>query len=281
MTCRTKRSTSGLVPSGRASRAVSGFSSSCWGSSSWAPVRSTTIDTGHVGVLTLFGKVTREQIPEGIHIINPLKAVTKFSIRTQESKETAEVPSSEGLLIHLEASLLYRLEPTQATDVYQNVGRNYVDVVVSPNFRSVMRTVTAAHTASALYSEARESVAQQMLAEMRKIMQPRGVTIENVLLRDIKLPQTLKSSIEAKQQADQDAQRMNFVLQKERQEAERKRIEAQGISDFQRIVTVGISQQLLEWKGIEATLEIAKSPNAKVVVIGNPKNGLPVIFSGQ
>jgi regulator of protease activity HflC (stomatin/prohibitin superfamily) len=156
-----------------------------------------------------------------------------------------------------------------------------MDVVVSPNFRSVMRTVTAAHTASALYSDARESVAQQMLVEMRKIVQPRGIMIENVLLRDIKLPATLKSSIEAKQQADQDAQRMNFVLQKERQEAERKRIEAQGISDFQRIVTVGISQQLLEWKGIEATLEIAKSPNAKVVVIGNPKNGLPVIFSGQ
>jgi len=241
----------------------------------------TTIDTGHVGVLTLFGQVTREQLPEGMHIINPLKAVTKLSIRTQESKEIAEVPSSEGLLIHLEASLLYRLEPAQATDVYQKIGPNYMEVVVSPNFRSVMRTVTAAHTASALYSEARESVAQQMLAEMRKIMQPRGIMIENVLLRDIKLPATLKASIEAKQQADQDAQRMNFVLQKERQEAERKRIEAQGISDFQRIVTVGISQQLLEWKGIEATLEIAKSPNAKVVVIGNPKNGLPVIFSGQ
>ncbi len=241
----------------------------------------TTIDTGHVGVLTLFGQVTREQLAEGMHIINPLKAVTKLSVRTQESKEIAEVPSSEGLLIHLEASLLYRLEPAQATDVYQKIGRDYMDVVVSPNFRSVMRTVTAAHTASALYSDARESVAQQMLVEMRKIVQPRGIMIENVLLRDIKLPATLKASIEAKQQADQDAQRMNFVLQKERQEAERKRIEAQGISDFQRIVTVGISQQLLEWKGIEATLEIAKSPNAKVVVIGNPKNGLPVIFSGQ
>ena len=241
----------------------------------------TTIDTGHVGVLTLFGQVTREQLPEGMHIINPLKAVTKLSIRTQESKEIAEVPSSEGLLIHLEASLLYRLEPAQATDVYQKIGRDYMDVVVSPNFRSVMRTVTAAHTASALYSDARESVAQQMLVEMRKIVQPRGIMIENVLLRDIKLPATLKASIEAKQQADQDAQRMNFVLQKERQEAERKRIEAQGISDFQRIVTLGISQQLLDWKGIEATIEIAKSPNAKVVVIGNPKNGLPVIFSGQ
>ena len=241
----------------------------------------TTIDTGHVGVLTLFGQVTGEQLPEGIHVINPLKAVTKFSVRTQESKEVAEVPSSEGLLMHLEASLLYRLDPRRATDLYQKVGPDYLEVVVSPNLRSVMRAVTAAHTANALYSEAREAVAYQMLAEMRKALEPRGIVIETVLLRDIKLPATLKAAIEAKQQADQDAQRMNFVLQKERQEAERKRIEAQGISDFQRIVTLGISQQLLDWKGIEATMEIAKSPNAKVVVIGNTKNGLPVIFSGQ
>jgi regulator of protease activity HflC (stomatin/prohibitin superfamily) len=130
-------------------------------------------------------------------------------------KEIAEVPSSEGLLIHLEASLLYRLEPAQATAVYQKIGRDYRDVVVSPNVRPVMRTVTAAHTASALYSDARESVAQQMLAGMRKIVQPRGIIIENVLLRDIKRPATLKASIEARQQADQDPQRMNFVLQKE------------------------------------------------------------------
>ena len=241
----------------------------------------TTIPTGHVGVLTLFGQVTGEQLSEGIHLINPLKAVTKFSIRTPEAKEVAEVPSSEGLLMHLEASLLYRLDPQRATDVYQKIGPDYLEVVVTPNLRSVMRAVTAAHTANALYSEARESVAYQMLAEMRKTVEPRGIVIETVLLRDIKLPATLKAAIEAKQQADQDAQRMNFVLQKERQEAERKRIEAQGISDFQRIVTLGISPALLDWKGIEATMEIAKSPNAKVVVIGNTKNGLPVIFSGQ
>lgn len=241
----------------------------------------TTVETGHVGVMTLFGQVTGEQLPEGMHLINPLKAVTKFSIRTQESKEVAEVPSSEGLLMHLEASLLYRLDPQHATDVYQKLGKDYLDVLVSPNLRSVMRAVTAAHTASALYSEARESVAHQMLAEMQKALGPRGIVIENVLLRDIKLPNTLKVAIEAKQQAEQEAQRMNFILQKERQEAERKRIEAQGISDFQRIVTQGISPALLEWKGIEATMEVARSSNAKVVVIGNPKNGLPVIFSGQ
>ena len=241
----------------------------------------TTIDTGHVGVTTLFGRVTGERLSEGIHLINPLKAVAKLSVRTQEVKEVAEVPSSEGLLIGLETSLIYRLDASRATDVYQKLGTGYLEVIVIPNLRSVMRAVTAAHTASALYSEARESVAQRMLADLKVAVEPRGVIIENVLLRDIKLPATLKAAIEAKQQAEQDAQRMSFVLQKEKQEAERKRIEAQGISDFQRIVTAGISQPLLEWKGIEATMEIAKSANAKVVVVGNPKNGLPVIFSGQ
>lgn len=241
----------------------------------------TTVDTGKVGVLTLFGRVTGEQLAEGFHFKHPLAKVSEMTVRTQEEKEVAEVPSSEGLLIRLEASLLYRLNAGRATDVYQKLGPDYLSVLVVPNLRSVMRSVTAGHTASALYSEARDSVARQMLEELKKSVEPRGVFIENVLLRDIGLPATLKSSIEAKQQAEQDAQRMNFVLQKEKQEAERKRIEAQGISDFQRIVTQGISQPLLDWKGIEATMEIAKSPNAKVVVIGNTKNGLPVIFSGQ
>jgi len=241
----------------------------------------TAIETGHVGVTTLFGRVTGERLDEGIHLINPLKRVASLSVRTQQAKEIAEVPSSEGLLVHLEASLLFRLDARRANEVFQKVGPDYQDVIVTPNFRSVMRDVTAAHTASALYSEGRESVSQQMLDGLRKALQPHGIVIENVLLRDVKLPLTLKNAIEAKQQAEQDAQRMNFVLQKERQEAERKRIEAQGISDFQRTVSQGISQQLLEWKGIEATIEVARSQNAKVVIIGSPKNGLPLILPGQ
>ena len=111
-----------------------------------------------------------------------------------------------------------------------------------------------------------------------RILAQRGIVIESILLRDIQLPQTLKSSIEAKQQAEQEALAMNFRLQKEKQEAERKRIEAAGIRDFQQIVAQGISPQLLEWKGIEATETLAKSPNAKVVVIGSGKNGLPIIL---
>jgi prohibitin 1 len=114
--------------------------------------------------------------------------------------------------------------------------------------------------------------------ELVRLLSPRGIIVESVLLRDVQLPAMLKTSIEAKQQAEQDALRMNFVLQKEKQEAERKRIEAQGISDFQRIVAQGISPQLLEWKGIEATERLATSPNAKVVLIGNSRTGLPLIL---
>jgi prohibitin 1 len=240
-----------------------------------------TIPTGHVGVTTLFGKVTGERLAEGIHIVNPLKRVVEMSVRTQEVKEHAAVPSSEGLIMRLEASLLYRVEPAQAPQIFQTVGTDYLHVVITPNFRSVMRAVTAAHTASTLYSEGRETIARQMLEHMRKALDSRGIIVENVLLRDIVLPDTLRMAIEAKQQADQEAQRMGFVLLREKQEAERKRIEAQGISDFQRIVAQGISQQLLEWKGIEATMEVAKSQNAKVILIGNPKNGLPLIFPSQ
>jgi regulator of protease activity HflC (stomatin/prohibitin superfamily) len=220
-------------------------------------------------------------LSEGIHIVSPLKRVAELSIRTQESKEHAEVPSSEGLIIALESSLLHRLDPARAAEVYQKIGPSYDQVLVSPNFRSVMRAVTSAHTANALYSEAREQVAQQMVEQLKRALEPRGIVVENILLRDIRLPDTLKQAIEAKQQAEQDAQRMQFVLQKERQEAERKRVEAAGIKDFQDIVTQGISDKLLEWKGIEATIELSRSSNAKVIVVGNPKSGLPLIYAAE
>ena len=236
------------------------------------------VPPGHVGVLSLFGRVTGEVLPEGTHVVNPFKINNKMSIRTQEQKETASVPSSEGLIISLDTSLLFRLSAAKAAEVYQKVGLDYVDIVVEPNLRSTIRAVTAAHTASALYTGTREEVAQQIQSELERQLGSRGVVVESVLLRDVQLPAMLRSAIEAKQQAEQDALRMSFVLQKEKQEAERKRIEAQGIRDFQQVVTQGISQQLLEWKGIEATERLATSANAKVVVIGNPRNGLPLIL---
>jgi prohibitin 1 len=240
-----------------------------------------SVPTGNVGVLTLFGRVTGETLSEGIHVINPLKSVERLSIQTQSVKETANVPSNEGLILALDTSLLFHLDRTKAADVYQKVGSNYAEKIVEPTMRAAIRAATSAHSANALYTNARELVQQQIQDELSSQLAPRGVIIENVLLRDVQLPVMLKTSIEAKQQAEQDALRMNFILQKEKQEAERKRIEAQGIADFQKIVAQGISTQLLEWKGIEATEKLATSANSKVVVVGNAKNGLPLILGPQ
>jgi len=239
------------------------------------------VKTGHVGVVTVFGRITGRTLPEGIHVVSPLARVQELDIKTQEIKERTSVPSSEGLIMGIEASVLYHLQPDRAADVLQKIGTGYAEVLLIPNFRSAIRTVTAVHTASALYSDAREGIASRILTDLQQQVQPRGIVIENVLLRDLQLPDTLKHAIESKQQAQQDAQRMEFVLQKERQEAERKRVEAQGIKDFQNIVSQGISDKLLEWKGIEATIELSKSQNAKIVVVGNSKTGLPLLFSGE
>jgi prohibitin 1 len=236
------------------------------------------VPAGHVGVLTIFGRVTGQVLSEGTHLVNPFTVNTTMSVRTQELKETASVPSNEGLIITLDTSLLFRLDPKKAPDMYRTVGPLYMDVVVDPNLRSAIREATASHTANTLYSGEREAVAKEIVMNLQDKLKDRGVIIESILLRDIQLPQALKTSIESKQQAEQESLAMSFRLQKEKQEADRKRIEAQGIRDFQQTVAQGISAQLLEWKGIEATETLAKSPNTKIVVIGGQKSGLPLIL---
>ena len=193
------------------------------------------------------------------------------------------MPSKEGLIMGLEASVLYHLDPAQAADgLPARSARTTRRCCCVPTFRSAMRAITAGNTAASLYSDGREGIAQQILERRaRGRSAPRGIVVENVLLRDLQLPETLKHAIEAKQQAQQEAQRMEFVLQREKQEAERKRVEAAGIKDFQDIVSQGISDKLLEWKGIEATMELVKSQNSKVIVVGNSKNGLPLIYSAD
>jgi len=238
----------------------------------------TRVGTGHVGVLTLFGRVTGETLGEGIHLINPLKTNNEMSVQTQTIKESASVPSSEGLMMSLDTSLIYHLNPDRAAEVFDKIGIDYEDKVVENQLRSAIREATASHTANALYTGEREMVAKQIQQQITDELSKRGITVENILLRDIQLPATLKASIEAKQQAEQEALAMNFRLQKETQEAQRKRIEAAGVRDFQQIVAQGITPSLLEWKGIEATENLAKSANTKVVVIGNNKNGLPLIL---
>jgi regulator of protease activity HflC (stomatin/prohibitin superfamily) len=239
----------------------------------------TVIPAGHVGVVNFFGIVKPETLPSGINVVNPLARVITFSIQTQELKENMQVLSREGLTIGLEISALYRLNPDSAARVYQTIsGGDYENIVLIPQFRSISRAVTASFQASALYSTEREQLSANIQKELSATVSPRGIIVESTPLRNVALPTQLTEAIEQKQRADQESQRMEFVLTKEKQEADRKRIEAQGIADFQKIVAAGISEQLLRWKGIEATEKLATSQNAKVVIVGSGKDGLPVIL---
>ena len=209
--------------------------------------------------------------------VNPLARVVKMSVKTQELKEVMDVPSKEGLTVQLEVSVLYHLNPEKAADVYKTVGEDYETIIIEPQFRSVTRGVTAGFEAKALYTSEREHLSKLILGELENMIANRGVTVESAPLRRVGLPAGLSSSIEQKLQAEQESQRMQFVLTKEKQEADRKRIEAQGISDFQKIVNQGLNSQLLTWKGIEATEKLANSPNTKVIIVGG-KDGLPLIL---
>ena len=241
----------------------------------------TVVPAGTVGVVDFLGKVNDNTLKAGVNLVNPVAKVVKFSIKTQELKEVMNVPSKEGLSVQLEISLLFRLDPDNANIIYKTVGPNYAEIILMPQFRSVVRGVTARYQAKALYTASREKLAGEIMEELTGLVGPRGITIETAALRQIILPERLTKSIEEKLQAEQESQRMAFVLKKEEQEAERKRIEAKGIKDFQTIVSEGINDQLLRWKGIEATEKLANSTNSKVVVIGSGKDGLPLILGGN
>ncbi len=239
----------------------------------------TVIPAGHVGVVDFFGTVSDNTLKAGINPVNPFAKVVKFSVQTDEHKEAMQVLSREGLTIGLEISALYRLDADSAASVYKKIaGGDYLEVILIPQFRSISRAVTASFQASALYSTERERLAVAIQEELSKIVAGRGIIIESTPLRNVALPTQLTDAIEQKQRADQESQRMEFILAKEKQEADRKRIEAKGIADFQTIVAAGISEQLLRWKGIEATEKLANSQNTKVIIVGSGKDGLPIIL---
>jgi prohibitin 1 len=235
------------------------------------------VPPGHVGILVLFGKI-HGSITEGLHLVNPLVSMELMNVRTQEVFEHAEAPSKEGLNIVLEVSCLYHLKPAEAVQVFRQIGPKYLEILVKPQFRSAIRGVTVRHDAKDLYTSGREMIATEIFDGLSTDLDRRGIEVEKILLRRIQLPASVVEAINSKLAAEQESQRMKFVLEKEKQEAERKRIEAQGIQNFQHIVSQGISEQLLRWKGIEATSRLAESPNAKIVVIGG-RDGLPLIFN--
>ena len=179
--------------------------SQCW----------TVIPAGHTGVIDFLGNVSDKTLKPGVNLVNPMAMVEKMSIKTQELKELMSVPSKEGLSVDLEISLLFKLNSEKANDIYKTVGPNYADIILVPQFRSVVRGVTARYEAKALYTASREKLAGEILDELEKLVGPRGITVEQAPLRQIKLPDRLTKSIEEKLQAEQESQRMAFVLQKE------------------------------------------------------------------
>lgn len=235
---------------------------------------------GNIGLVVTLGKVTSYE--SGLHYKPPfISKVVTFSAKTQKLEESNTTPTKEGLSVQLDTAILYKIDPTKAADLYRDVGENYSNVVLSPEAASAVRGLTSESDAKALYSSGRSLIQDSVKTELVAKLAPRGIIIQDVLLKDLVLPAQLRAAIEAKVKAEQESVQMQFVLQKETQEAERKAIEAGGIASFQKIVSEGISENLLKWKGVEATEKFAESPNTKIVIIGNDGNGLPVILSAD
>ncbi len=247
----------------------------------WTIISSiTVVPAGHVGVAVVFGEVLDTPLYAGLRYHRPWADVLTMSIRMQEIKEAADVPSSDQLNVSLDVSMQYNLNPEMAPQVYRTIGRDYEDIFIRPQLRSHIRGATAAFEAKALYTSDRDQVERLMEVALSPTFEGRGFVNTEILLRQVSLPTLVTNAIEKKLQAEQQAEQMRFVIERERQEAERKRIEAQGIADFQAIVTQGIDERLLRWKGIEATQALAESDNSKIVIVGG-QDGLPVIFNSR
>merc|ERR1712086_259252 len=211
--------------------------------------------------------------------MNPLSSVVAFNLKTQLLYSENIVPTQEGLNIELDVALLYHVDPEQVRNLFLKLGEDYEAILILPELQSAVRGLTSEVSAKALYTSGRTEIRNKLMEELKAKLDPRGVVLEDVLLKGIKLPKQLTDAIELKAQAEQESARMEFVLTKEKQEAERKKLEASGVAAFQKIVSEGISTQLLQWKGIEATEKLAASDNAKLVVMGNTKDSLPVLLA--
>jgi len=240
-----------------------------------------TVPPAHVGLIVTFGSVSRTELEAGLHVVSPWANVVVFNTKTQLTYSENIVPTQEGMNVELDVSLLFHPDPQHVRELYLTVGENYEKVVIAPELQSAVRGLTSEVSAKALYTSGRSEIRAKLMTELQTKLQPRGIVLEDVLLKGIKLPTLLTDAIESKAKAEQESQRMEFVLSKEKQEATRKQIEAEGIATFQKIVSEGISDQLLSWKGIEATERLAESQNSKVILVGNSKESLPVLLSNQ
>jgi regulator of protease activity HflC (stomatin/prohibitin superfamily) len=247
------------------------------------------VGAGEVGVQVLFGSVQEGSLKSGLNFVNPLVSVESMDIRTQaytmsstqdEGQQAGDdaisTLSSDGLTLRLDLTVWYRLSEGDAPQVYRTIGTDYVEKIVRPAVRTAIRDVSVGYAATDIYSSKRDDFVANVTKNLESAFNGRGIILERVLLRNVELPEKVRAAIDEKIASEQRAQQMVYVLQKEKQEAERKRVEAQGISDYNRIVSQSITDQVLQLKGIEATLELAKSNNSKMVIM-NGKN-MPLIF---
>ncbi|MDJ0731982.1 MAG: prohibitin family protein [Crocosphaera sp.] len=246
------------------------------------------LPAGEVGVVETFGNVQDKPLNSGIHLISPLAKVTKFSTRLQDIKETVDATSKEGLNLTLDVSLQYKINPQQASTVYKTIGTEEEDILI-PRFRSIIRQITASYDARDIYGEKRAIVAEKLRNELNESLEPLGFIVDESLLRNVILPQAIQKAIEEKLEAEQASQKQQFINEKERQaiafelekaqqEATRKKIEAQGVADSQRLLSQGLTEQLIKLKAIEATQKLAESENSKVIIIGGGEDKLPLLL---
>ncbi|NWF59862.1 MAG: prohibitin family protein [Fischerella sp.] len=238
------------------------------------------VPPGNVGVIHLFGQVSDNTLNPGVHVMNPFAKVLNFSTRLKDVKENVDATSQEGLSLNLDVSLQYKLDPQKAATVYKTIGMDEKELVIS-RFRSTIRAITANYPAAAVYSTKRQQIVQQLDQQLIQQLLPLGFVVEEALLRNVKMPDSLQAAIQEKLKAEQENQQMKFVLEKERQEAERKRIEAKGIADSQKIISGGLSNSVLQLRAIEATEKLAESPNSKIVVFGSEKGTLPILVQPE
>jgi regulator of protease activity HflC (stomatin/prohibitin superfamily) len=251
------------------------------------------INAGEVGVKSLYGSVDSDVLESGLHLINPLLDVTEFDTQTQnytmsavhgegaqEGDDAIRVLSNDGLEVVIDLTVLYRVVPTDAPRIFKTIGVDYMDKIVRPITRTRIRDNAVFYDAVALYSTKRNEFQDRIFKSIETDFKKRGLVLEQLLIRNIDLPNSVKKSIESKINAEQDAQKMTFVLQKEKQEAERKRVEAQGIADYQRIISLGLTDKQLQYEQIKAQKELAASPNSKIIFM-NGKGSAPVILSDK
>jgi regulator of protease activity HflC (stomatin/prohibitin superfamily) len=246
------------------------------------------IPAGTVGVVETFGKVSDKALLPGVNSLNPFSEVIEYSTRIKEIKETVDATSIEGLNLNMDVSLQYRLEPKSVANVYQNIGTSESEILIA-RFRSIIRQITAKYEAKSIYGDKREEIAQQLKQELSNQLTPLGFIVEESLLRNVILPEKIQAAIQQKIEAEQESERQQFINQKKRQEldfelekaqkeATRKKIEARGIAESQKLIAQGLTEQILELKAIEATEKLAGSQNAKIIVVGRNKDGLPMIL---